>query len=147
MGSEFLAPVWGAIRYSSHTEMGSEFLTLDNSEELSVIVFAPKWVQNFWPLIIQRNCPLLSACIEMGSEFLTPDHSEELFIYSAHKVMGSEFLTLDNSEELSVILCLHRNGFRISDPWLFRGIVLYWVPVQKWVQNFWPLIVQRSYSL
>ena len=47
------------VHYSAEEQQfGSEFITPDKSEELSFIVPIQKWVQNFWPLTNQRNCPL-----------------------------------------------------------------------------------------
>ena len=35
------------MHYDAYTEMGSEFLTPDNLEALSIMVPVQKWVQNF----------------------------------------------------------------------------------------------------
>ena len=83
--------------------MGSEFLTPDNSEELSFIVPIQK----------------------MGSEFLTRDKSEELSFIVPIQKMGSEFLTPNNLCKLPIIVPGQQFAFRVSDPWQIRGTVLY----------------------
>ena len=60
MGSEFLTRdnLWKLSIIVPEQQLGSEFMTPDKSEELSFIVPMQKWLQNFWPLTNQRNCPL-----------------------------------------------------------------------------------------
>ena len=68
---------------------------------------------------------IVRAYTEMRSEFLTPDNLRQLSIIGpVHAEIGSVFLTLDKSEELSFIVC-----------------------IQKWVQNFCPLIIYGNWPL